>query len=59
MLLHGHTHRPAQHDLGDGSSRVVLSDWDLDDPSTPRADVLRLRADGSLQRLSPELACTA
>lgn len=39
-LVHGHTHRPARHDLGSGLDRWVLSDWDLDhDP--PRADVLR------------------
>ncbi len=27
-LVHGHTHRPARHDLGDGCQRIVLSDWD-------------------------------
>lgn len=27
-LVHGHTHQPAAHDLGDGLSRWVLSDWD-------------------------------
>lgn len=45
-LIHGHTHRPAEHSLGasdQGSPlrRVVLSDWHLDGPA-PRADVLRL-----------------
>lgn len=58
-LLHGHTHRPGRHDLGDGRSRVVLSDWDLDDTLSPRAEVLRLSADGSLQRLAPSEACRA
>ncbi|MEP6965961.1 MAG: UDP-2,3-diacylglucosamine diphosphatase [Polaromonas sp.] len=48
-LIHGHTHRPAEHELGDGFSRVVLSDWDVS-ASPPRADVLRLNAAG-LQRL--------
>jgi UDP-2,3-diacylglucosamine hydrolase len=48
-LIHGHTHRPAEHDLGDGLRRVVLSDWDLD-AAVPRGDVIRLSADG-LQRL--------
>lgn len=49
-LVHGHTHRPAEHDLGGGLRRVVLSDWDLSaDP--PRAEVLRLSRDGGLQRL--------
>lgn len=49
-LIHGHTHRPDQHDLGQGLRRVVLSDWD---PTAlpPRADVLRLRAQDGLQRL--------
>jgi UDP-2,3-diacylglucosamine hydrolase len=56
-MLHGHTHRPARHDLGDGLQRVVLSDWDLDDPAYPRAEVLRLHADGRLQRLDPSAAC--
>lgn len=50
VLLHGHTHRPAVHELGDGLQRWVLSDWDLD-ASVPRADVLRLSADG-LQRIA-------
>jgi len=49
-LIHGHTHKPALHDLGDGLSRVVLSDWDAQAP-VPRADVLRLSASG-LQRIA-------
>lgn len=49
-LIHGHTHRPARHALGDGRHRDVLSDWDLDHPPL-RADILRLSAPG-LQRLS-------
>lgn len=48
-LIHGHTHRPAEHDLGNGLKRVVLSDWDLD-ATPPRGDVIRLSAAG-LQRL--------
>ena len=43
-LIHGHTHRPNAHDLGDGLQRVVLSDWDLAAPR-PRAEALRLRLD--------------
>lgn len=27
-LIHGHTHRPAVHDLGDGKQRIVLGDWE-------------------------------
>lgn len=49
-LIHGHTHKPALHDLGDGLSRVVLSDWDAQ-ASTPRAEVLRLDGNG-LRRIS-------
>jgi UDP-2,3-diacylglucosamine hydrolase len=48
-LIHGHTHRPADHLLGDGFGRVVLSDWDLA-AVPPRAQVLRLTA-GGLKRL--------
>jgi len=49
MLIHGHTHKPATHDLGDGLQRVVLSDWDAA-ATPPRAEVLRLSAQG-LQRI--------
>jgi UDP-2,3-diacylglucosamine hydrolase len=45
-LLHGHTHKPAAHDLGGGLQRVVLSDWDAL-AQVPRAEVLRLRGAGS------------
>ena len=49
-LIHGHTHKPAEHDLGDGLQRVVLSDWDAD--TTPqRAQILRLSASG-LERVN-------
>lgn len=48
-MIHGHTHRPALHDLGDGLQRIVLSDWDLD-AQPPRGDLVRLSAAG-LQRL--------
>ena len=26
-MIHGHTHRPAIHDEGDGRTRIVLGDW--------------------------------
>lgn len=58
-MIHGHTHRPAVHDLGHGMRRHVLSDWDLDDLQRPRAEVLRLHPDGRLQRLTPQAACGA
>lgn len=57
-LIHGHTHRPASHDLSNGLQRIVLSDWDAD-VTPPRAEVLRLSAalsgqaqDTTVQRLS-------
>jgi UDP-2,3-diacylglucosamine hydrolase len=56
VMIHGHTHRPADHELGAGLRRVVLSDWDLDDRARPRAEVLRMTADGRLQRLAPASA---
>ena len=49
-LIHGHTHRPAAHDLGGGLRRVVLSDWEAE-AAVPRAEVLRLSASG-LQRMA-------
>lgn len=51
-LIHGHTHRPACHALGDGLSREVLSDWDLEAHS-PRAEVLRLGPQGLLRLSLP------
>lgn len=48
-LIHGHTHRPATHALGERKGaplqRVVLSDWDLA-ARPPRADLLRLSDQG-------------
>ena len=49
-LIHGHTHRPAEHALALGLRRVVLSDWDAA-ARPPRADVLRLTAAG-LERIA-------
>ena len=49
-LIHGHTHQPATHDLGNSLQRVVLSDWDAA-ATPPRAEVLRLSSNG-LQRIS-------
>jgi UDP-2,3-diacylglucosamine hydrolase len=50
VLIHGHTHQPASHELGDGLQRVVLSDWDAT-ATPPRLEVLRLSGAG-LQRIS-------
>ena len=60
VLLHGHTHRPADHALAPGLSRSVLSDWELD-AKPPRAEVLRLHSGSAavnprLQRLPPAQA---
>lgn len=47
VMIHGHTHRPAEHALGVGPSgplqRVVLSDWDSG-VEPPRRQLLRLEA---------------
>jgi UDP-2,3-diacylglucosamine hydrolase len=48
-LVHGHTHRPADHALGQ-AQRHVLSDWSLDHPPV-RAQVFRLQRDGGSQRI--------
>jgi UDP-2,3-diacylglucosamine hydrolase len=44
VLIHGHTHQPADHVLGE-RQRVVLSDWDAA-RSPPRLQALRLSAAG-------------
>ncbi|WP_306553543.1 UDP-2,3-diacylglucosamine diphosphatase [Acidovorax sp.] len=49
-LIHGHTHRPADHVLAPGLQRVVLSDWDAA-ALPPRAETLRLSHQG-LERLT-------
>jgi UDP-2,3-diacylglucosamine hydrolase len=48
ILIHGHTHRPAEHH-SHGTVRFVLSDWDQDN-APQRGDWLALLDDGSLQR---------
>ena len=55
ILLHGHTHRPADHAVAPGLIRHVLSDWDLDTPGAARGDVLRWCAEG-LSRVAPSHA---
>ena len=45
-LVHGHTHRPAIHDLGQGLRRIVLSDWDAA-AHPPRAQLLCLSSAGA------------
>lgn len=55
VLVHGHTHRPADQVLQPGCARHVLSDWDLDHAATPRAEVLRWTRDG-MRRIAPDTA---
>ena len=50
-LLHGHTHRPAEHTWADGLTRVVLSDWDCT-ATPPRAQVLRWQAGAGFARIN-------
>jgi UDP-2,3-diacylglucosamine hydrolase len=49
-LVHGHTHRPADHSLGQ-AQRHVLSDWSLDHRPF-RAQVLRLKSTGGMARIN-------
>lgn len=52
VLIHGHTHRPALHVLGQGQDerlRYVLPDWEYD-IDTPRGGWVSLSADGVLHR---------
>src|SRR5262249_41946963 len=57
-MIHGHTHRPAHQTWAGGFERHVLSDWELDHGSTPRAEVLRWQR-GGLRRITPDAAVTA
>jgi UDP-2,3-diacylglucosamine hydrolase len=50
-LIHGHTHRPADHVLAPGLMRTVLSDW-CATASPPRTQVLRWQR--GWQRLNAE-----
>ena len=49
-LIHGHTHRPADHAMG-SATRQVLSDWSLDH-APERAEILRLHANGLSERVT-------
>lgn len=58
VMVHGHTHRPATHTLGDGKTRWVLSDWHIQGEHS-RAEVLRVtKPTGDMQltyaRLHPD-----
>lgn len=45
-LIHGHTHRPGSQALSAHVTRHILSDWNMDDPDHPRAEVFQWRPDG-------------
>ncbi|MFC5499246.1 UDP-2,3-diacylglucosamine diphosphatase [Caenimonas terrae] len=51
VMVHGHTHQPADHALAGGLRRIVLSDWDAT-AATPRMQVLRVSDAGAL-RVAP------
>jgi len=54
VLIHGHTHRPARHELqwrGTTRTRYVLPDWDYD-ANPPRGGWLELHEDGSFKQVS-------
>ena len=51
-LIHCHTHAPASHEIAFGAVRHVLSDWELDGSSKPRAEILRWSASG-FARIAP------
>lgn len=56
-LIHGHTHRPADHLLNPGAispkRRLVLSDWDAS-AVPPRLEVLRLSRGAAPVRIQPD-----
>jgi UDP-2,3-diacylglucosamine hydrolase len=45
-MIHGHTHQPRDHDLGQGRRRIVMTDWDLE-ATPPRREVLRVDSSGA------------
>jgi UDP-2,3-diacylglucosamine hydrolase len=52
IMIHGHTHRPAQHEVeenGERRVRHVLPDWDCD-AEPPRGGWLEMGSDGALRR---------
>lgn len=49
-LVHGHTHKPAEHALDAKHDRIVLSDWDAD-AHPPRLQALRITRTGVVQRV--------
>ena len=50
VLVHGHTHQPAEHALDARHRRIVLSDWDAD-AVPPRLEALRITREGGVERI--------
>ena len=50
VLVHGHTHRPREHELDAAHRRIVLSDWDAD-AVPPRLEALRITREGEVRRI--------
>jgi len=48
IMIHGHTHRPALHDV-DGTRRYVLPDWEPES-IPPRGGWIALGDDGAITR---------
>ena len=55
VLLHGHTHAPASHAVGEAGTRHVMTDWHLEAAASPRAEIVRWSAAG-FTRIAPEQA---
>lgn len=51
VLVHGHTHRPAEHALDATHRRIVLSDWDAHAQPT-RMEALRITREGDVRRIA-------
>ena len=52
LMIHGHTHRPARHQYGEGDTsrvRYVLPDWDCEGESI-RGGWIALESDGRIKR---------
>jgi UDP-2,3-diacylglucosamine hydrolase len=50
VLVHGHTHQPAEHALDARHRRIVLSDWDAE-AVPPRLEALRITREGGVERI--------
>lgn len=57
-LIHGHTHRPGSNAIAPGFVRHVLTDWELDNDTPARAEVLRWQG-GEFNRITPGEALAA